>query len=214
LRATAKALDGNPTRTAQVSQVALKLFDGLKHIESAPVFAAKTSRRLMRTATRLHAIGGALDRKSPQKAARDFLRQMPVPLSWTAEEWEVLTTIVRYHRGALPDAKHKSFAKLTDAQKKAVSALAGVLRLARVLRKCGVTSATGIRIEKSLDALIVQLPGLEESEEAAARLAAGKYLLESSLGKPLILKAVPPVPKVVELPRREEPPAETAAASD
>lgn len=214
LRATAKAMDGNAHRTTQVSRVALKLFEGLRQVEALPVFEAKTSRRLMRAAALLHTIGGGLDRKSPQKAARDYLRAMGVPLSWTAEEWEVLTSIVRYHRGVLPDGKHKAFAKLTDDQQKTVSALAGVLRLARVLRKCGVTLVTGIRVEKSVEALIVQLPGLEESEEAAARLAAGKYLLESSLEKPLILKAVPPTPKVVELPRREEPPADTAAASD
>ena len=214
LRATAKAMEGNASRTAQVSKVALKLFEGLRHVEASPVFETKTSRKLMRAAARLHAIGAALNRKSPQKAARDYLRGMGVPLSWTAGEWEVLTNIVRHHRGALPDANHKAFTKLTDEQQKTVSALAGVLRLARALRKCGVTLATGIRVEKSVDALIVQLPGLEESEEAAARLAAGKYLLESSLGKPLILKVVPPAPKVVELPRREELPLDAAAASD
>lgn len=214
LRATAKALDGNAHRTAQVSHVALKVFEGLKHVEASPVFASRTSRKLMRAAARLYAIGATLDPKSPQKAARDYLRAMVVPVGWTAEEWAMLTNIVRYHRGVLPDAKHKAFAKLTDDQQKTVCILAGVLRLARVLRKCGVTLGIGVRVEKSVDALIVELPSLEESEETAARLAAGKYLLESSLGKPLILKAVAPTPKVVELPRREEPPADTAAASD
>jgi len=214
LRATAKALDGSPSRTAQVYQLALKLFGGLKRVEASPVFALKTSRKLLRAAARLHGIGAALDRKSPQKAARNYLREMATPLSWTAEEWDTLIHIVRYHRGALPGAKHKSFARLTNDQQKSISALAGVLRLSRALRKCGVASADGLRVEKSVDALLVQLPGLEESEEAAARLAAGKYLLESSLGKALLLKPVPPAPKIVQLPRREEPLPDSAAASD
>lgn len=214
LRATAKALDGNARRTAQIYQLVLKLYDGLKHVEASPVFAFKTSRKLMRAAARVHVIGVALHRKSPQKAARNYLRDMAMPLSWNAKEWDALIHIVRYHRGALPNPKHKSFAKLTDDQQKTVSVLAGVLRLARSLRKCGVTTAEGLCVEESVDAWLVQLPGLEGSEEAAARLAAGKYLLESSLGKPLILKAVPPAPKLVELPRREEPLADTAAASD
>jgi len=86
--------------------------------------------------------------------------------------------------------------------------------LARSLSKCGVPSATGMRVEKSVDAVIVRVPGLEESEQNAARLAAGKYLLESSLGLPVIVKAAALLPKLVELPRKEEPPQASAAASD
>jgi CHAD domain-containing protein len=215
LRSTAKALDDNPKRTTQVSQITMKLYDGLVRVEASSVFGSKSKRKLLRAAARLHAIGSALETKPPQKAARDYLRDMIGPQGWTHEEWDLLGNIVRYHRGALPDPKHKAFGRLEDEQQKIVSALAGVLRLARVLRKCAVTSAIGLRVEKSVDAFIVYVPGLQESEEAAARLAAGKYLLEASLGRPLLLKALPPQPKVVELPRREEPPThESAAASD
>jgi hypothetical protein len=71
-----------------------------------------------------------------------------------------------------------------------------------------------LRIEKSVDALIVHVPGLEESEPHAARLAAGKYLLENSLGHSLIVRAAQLAPKVVQLPLIKEPPPPTAAASD
>jgi exopolyphosphatase/pppGpp-phosphohydrolase len=214
LRATAKAIDSNPHRTSQISQITLKLYNGFTRVEAAPLFELKGTRKLMRTAARLRAIGSGLGSKAPQKAARNYLREMVVPPSWTPEEWDLLAHVVRYHRGVLPAAKHKAFAKLAPEQQKLVSALAGILRLARVLRKCGVSSAVGLRIEKSVDALIVYLPGLEESEQAAARAAAGKYLLESALGRPLILKALPATPKIVELPKRDEPAAESAAASD
>jgi CHAD domain-containing protein len=214
LRATARALDGNLRRTSQVSQLALRLYDGLTRVQAAPVFESKETRKLIRAAARLHGIGASLDPRAPQKAARGYLRDMAVPAGWTAEEWAMVAHIVRYHRGALPDAKQKAFARLPDEQKKIVSALAGILRLARVLRKCGVQSAVGLRMEKSVDAVIAQVRGLEESEAAAARVAAGKYLLESCLTSPLILKTTPLPPKVVELPRREEPPQESAAASD
>jgi CHAD domain-containing protein len=214
LRATARALDGNPRRTSQVSQLAMRLFDSLARVQATPAWQSKNARKLLRAAARLHGIGAGLDRESPQKAARDFLREMALPTGWTAQEWDLLANVVRYHRGALPDAKHRAFGRLSEEERKTVSSLAGILRLARVLRKCGVTSAVGLRTEKSVEALIVQIPGLRESEETAARLAAGKYLLESSLAKPLILKAAPPIPKVVELPKREEPPQESVAASD
>jgi hypothetical protein len=86
--------------------------------------------------------------------------------------------------------------------------------MARVLRKCGVQSAAGMQVDKSVDALILSVPGLTESEENAARLAAGKYLLESSLERPVIVKAAQIVAKILQLPRKEEAPAASAAASD
>jgi len=54
---------------------------------------------------------------------------------------------------------------------------------------------------------------LEDSEGAAARVAAGKHLLERVLERPLIVQRVPAETKVVELPRREET-LQVAAASD
>ncbi len=63
-----------------------------------------------------------------------------------------------------------------------------------------------------MDALILRAPGLVDSEMAAARVAAGKHLLETVLDRPLIVQAAPGVPKIVELPKREE--AMQAAASD
>ena len=65
-----------------------------------------------------------------------------------------------------------------------------------------------------MDALIVRAPGLQESEGAAARLAAGKYLLERVLQRPLIVQSATVASRVVQIPRNEEPPASAAAASD
>ena len=84
-------------------------------------------------------------------------------------------------------------------------ALAGVLRLARVLRKCGVLSGAGLRAEKSTDALILRVPGLVDDVETAARLAAAKHLLEEYLPLPLILKAASTPEKVVPLSSRQVP---------
>jgi hypothetical protein len=71
-----------------------------------------------------------------------------------------------------------------------------------------------MRVEKSVDAFILHVPGLVESEENAARLAAGKFLLENSVERPVIVKAAPTVQKVLQLPRKQEMPQVAAAASD
>jgi hypothetical protein len=138
-----------------------------------------------------------------------------MPPSWTLEEWELLAWTVRYHRGAEPNTDGGAFAKLPEEQQRNVGALAGVLRLARALRKCGVDSCTGMRAEKSVDAVILHVPGLTDSAETAALLAAGKHLLETHLGKPLILKPAPKVANVVALLAQfQEHYATSAAASD
>src|SRR4029077_14000126 len=90
-------------------------------------------------------------------------------------------------------------------QRNKVRALAGVLRFARALRKCGVESGAGIRAEKSPDAIILRVPNLADDVGTAARLATGKHLLEDHLQKPLIVKTAAKPDKVMTLPARQVP---------
>jgi hypothetical protein len=212
LRATAKALDASHGKAAQVTRLALRLYGELRRVKAGRPFADKQLQKVMRASARLHGIGAGLRAKSPEKAARKFLRKLPLPVGWTEAEWELLGMVVRYHRGQEPKTKEKGFGRLTKEEQQAVCAMAGVLRLARVLRKCGVESSKGLQVERSVDTLIVRAPGLEDTEASAARVAAGKHLLETVLERPLIVQTVPGVPKIVELPRREE--TIQAAASD
>ncbi len=199
LRATARATDTHPRRTAQISRIAAAVFDALRHVHAAPAFGERPMRRVLRAASRLQRVAGPRQAGSPQKAALRFLRELPMPPSWTFEEWELLAWTVRYHRGVEPSADSGSFAKLSEEEQRNVRALAGVLRFARTLRKCGVDTCAGMRAEKSLDAVVLHVPGLIDSVETAARLAAGKHFLETYLGKALILKPAPKLEKVAAL---------------
>ena len=212
LRATARAVDPHVRRTSQISRVAVALFDAFKRTHSAPAFADVGIYRVLLAAARLHCVGDADASKSPQKAARKFLLGLPVPPGWSNEDWELLALAVRYHRGAEPRAKDGAFSKLSAEQQNSVRALAGVLRLARALRKCGVASGAGFRAEKSADAVVLRVPGLPDDIETAARFAAGKHLLEEYLRMPLIVKAAAKTEKVVPLAPRQV--AEFSVASD
>ncbi len=190
LRATARAADAHPQRTGQVARMAMRVFDLLRRVHASPVFDESASRHMMEAAAKLHGVGAAGDRNLTQKALRKFLLGLTVPPNWSAEQWDLMAWAVRFHRGAEPKQKN-GFAKLSEQQQATVRALAGILRLARALWKTGVESAVGLRFEKSADAFVLRVPGLGDTAETAARLAAAKHLLESVLGKPLILKAVP-----------------------
>jgi CHAD domain-containing protein len=214
LRVTARAVGGNRPRAEQVSRLAICLYSALRRANAAPELKDNQNRKVMRAAAKLNGIGVSLNRKKPRKAARRFMQRLATPPGWNEDEWTLLADAVRYHRGAEPNDNQKRFARMDEKQKRTIFLLAGILRLARVLRKCGIIRASGFSADNSVDAIILRIPGLEDTAETAARLAAGKHLLESTLARPLIVKAAPPAPNVIELPRREQPAPENAAASD
>ena len=205
LRATARATDPRPRRTSQISRIAVALFDAFRRGDAAPAFTDAPLRRILLAAARLLGIGAADADESPQKSARKFLLGLAIPPSWTNEEWELLASAVRYHRGAEPRAKSGPFTKLSAGQQKKVRALAGLLRFARALRKCGVESGAGLHAEKSADAIVLRVPGLADDVDTAARLAAGKHLLEEYVQLPLIVKAAAKPDKIVTLQPRQIP---------
>jgi len=213
LRATARAADPHPRRAAHISRLSMALFDALGRAHSAPVFDDADMQRVLRGAARLCGLRLKGASKPAQKVARRFLLERPVPPSWTRKEWELLAWTVRYHRGPEPTTKSSAFARLHGDQQTNVRALAGVIRLARGLRKCGIEHCSGLRVEKTAAAVLLHVPGLVDSAENAARLAAAKHFLDTYLGKPLILKPAVPV-QLVALPSPVSQEVPIAAASD
>jgi hypothetical protein len=141
-----------------------------------------------------------------------MIRSMARPLGWSARELELAAVVARYHRGALPRPRRKIMQRLELPDRRVALELAGVLRLARALRKCGVAGGAGIRAEKSAEAILLRMPGMADDVDSAARLAAGKHLLEEYLQLPVILKHVAKPEKVVALPAQQI--TELPAASD
>lgn len=205
LRATARAADPDLSRSSQVSRIAVAVYQALKRADAGPAFREPTLNRILLAAARLHGLGKTDADRSPQKAARKFILSLPLPPGWSNEEWELLATVVRYHRGAEPSKKSGPFSKLSEEQRNRVRASTGVLRLALALRKCGVESGAGLHAEKSAETIVLRVRGLTDDVETAARLAAGKHLLEEYLGMPLILKPAVKPGKVVPLPTPQAP---------
>jgi len=149
LRATARALGAGTGKFVQVARLAMKLFDGLTKANAGAPFGNRDMRKVMRAAARLHGIGTGLRTKPPQKAARKFLRNLAMPVGWNEAEWDLLGLAARYHRGKEPRAKDKAFARLGKEEQRSLCVMAGVLRLARELRKYGVVSTKGLQVERS-----------------------------------------------------------------
>jgi CHAD domain-containing protein len=198
LRTTERAMDPHPRRTTAISRLALLLFDGLATSGAAPRFRDGTLRSVFRTAVQLHAIHVS-GQAARHKAARDFLRTVPVPLGWTSHAWDLVTHMVRYQRGAEPAARHKAFARLSPEQQDRVRGLAGVLRLVRGLHRCGVSAAAGVRVDAAVAYVRVGVAGVPDTKNNAARLAAAKHLLEGYLRRPLFIESTKVVASVPAL---------------
>ena len=189
LRTTARAMDAHPRRTAAVARLAVAVYDGLVTSGGGRRLHAGKLRVVLLRAAELHHIDIDGRRTSRHKAARNFLRAIPAPPGWKASEWELLTEVVRYHRGAEPAARHKKFAQLSHERREWVRGLAGVLRLARGLRRCGVTVAGGVRVDETPSYVRLRVPSLQNTEDSAARLAAAKHLLEGYLRRPILIES-------------------------
>jgi CHAD domain-containing protein len=212
LNATARAADSRSRKTSQVARIALRIFEVLRRVDSAPVLQEFNMRRLMQATAKLHGIDSANGRSLSQKAVRKFLLGLTVPPNWTPEEWDLMAWSVRFHRGPEPKQKN-GFAKLSEDHQTTVRTVAGVLRLARALKKSGLEGPVGLRCENSSEAILLSVPGLQDTAEIAARLASAKHLLESVLDKPLILKPLPthekPAAPTAQEPSQAPQPADT-----
>jgi exopolyphosphatase/pppGpp-phosphohydrolase len=181
-------VEGNARQEKHDLGLAVSILEAFRHAHVAPLFWGRASRRVLRATALLSAVSGKQSEVTNKELSR-FLLSTPVPPGWTPEEWNVLAWSIRYQRGGGPKAKTGGWSKMSDEQRQEVSAWAGLLRLARGLRKCGVAAATGFRAERTQDAVHLEVPGLDDSEETASKLAAAKHLLEMYLQLPLILRA-------------------------
>ena len=214
LHATARAADAHFRRTSTTARIALALHQKLGRLKAGPAFVDPSVTRLLRAAAFLHAVTPMDSAKGPHKSARKYLAGLPIPPGWSGEEWELLAGTVRYHRGAEPRSGRGPFAQLSERQQKDLRALAGILRLARALRKSGVNTTVGLRVVRTNDAIILRVRGLTDSAQSAVRLAAGKHLLESYLEMPLLIKPDQVQQKLFTLPSPELGVPPLSAASD
>lgn len=200
LHATSRAAQAKPRKAARVARISLRIFDLLRHAKAATVFGDLNLRRNLRAAGMLHAV--ARDQRHRRKVARKFLLGMNMPPRWTREDWELVAWAVTFHRGPEPTVADSKFAKLTAVEQERIRALAGVIRLGRALYKAGVDTATGCKLEKSPEAITLLVPKLQDNLETAATLAAGKHLLETVLGTPLVVRSAerPAKPAIMETP--------------
>ena len=181
LHATLRAADPRADRTRRVTRLALRLFDVLV----PPARAGRTQARcVLRAASQLHGIRIPPRRSSRKKAAGAGVRALPAPPGWTTADWELVSLVVRYHRGSEPSLKHHRFGRLPMVDQDLVRGLVGLLRIARELDRHG-TATSAISAERSVSGVCLRVPAMGQTPGPSVRLALAVRLLSTYLGHPL-----------------------------
>ncbi len=171
--------------TRQVTRTALKIFDDLQNLHRL----GSIERFYLECAGILHDIGvhtqGA---KGHHKASLKIILTTPI-LQFNNKERLIIGSVVRYHRRALPSTSHDHYKALNEDERKKVSILAGILRVADGLdythrRRVGHVEASFNDHKIIIDCLVRRKPVKKEMKSAQTK----STLLTSLFNRELVLR--------------------------
>jgi exopolyphosphatase/pppGpp-phosphohydrolase len=212
----ASRLDPDFSHSERVATLALQLYDGLLGSGWQPALDASSARFSLLAAALLHDVGKSKGEKGHHKASVNLIRNHGNPLGWKEADWQRSAVVARFHHGVLPSRKHKLLRDRLPDEQKATIQLAAILRLAnaldtghdghiRRLRVENVETAkarargrsNGNRTNGFLrkaaglapnEALVIAAEGYLPLGSAAQNIAAERYLLETVLHRPVLMK--------------------------
>ncbi len=170
-------------REHHVAALSLSLFDQTQSLHG---FGA-AERELLDYAALLHGVGRHLSYERREAHACYIVRHGALR-GFTPEEVELLSLIVRYHRGARPRKRNKRVARLERPARRVLSTLSAILRLAVALDRghCQLVQQVRLRLEGKKLTLELDGPGELELELWAARSKLGP--LEKALGVRMLVE--------------------------
>jgi len=109
----------------QVARLAQEIFTVL----ARPYKLGEKERRILEAAAILHDVGYFINYSGHHKHSFHLIRHADL-FGFTPRERELIAHVARYHRKALPKKKHDMFMRLSAPDRRLVSRLGGILRLA------------------------------------------------------------------------------------
>jgi len=208
LRVGAGYLDPDFPHSQRVAQLSLLLYDGLKDAGLVTANPGDTKlgaqnldhdwRAVLQAAALMHDVGKGRGPKNHQKNSYRMIRGLTPPLGWSAREMELAAVVARYHRGALPRPRGKTMQQLKLPDRRIAMELAGILRLANALdtrnRRRGKENENedAPRLEVNLQDgfILIRVAGYLALDRSAEAIAAARYLLETMLRRPVLVRTL------------------------
>ena len=212
----AKALDPDFAHAERVARLALELYDGLQNGGLLPRTAERSEstngtsneeRSSLYIAALLHDVGKSKGNKGHHKESLELIKKHGTPLGWKPESMAQAAVVARFHCGALPTRSHKALRDLLPGEQRNIICLAAVLRLANAfdsahdgqIRHAKIENADSRKrrsngflrkptpLEKN-EALLITAEGYIDGTPTAQAIAAERYLLETVLGRPIVVR--------------------------
>lgn len=170
----------------RVAELAGELFDAL-HAQGFTVgVPTLRARYIVQAAALLEDAGHTDGDKGHHKNSYRLIRKLPLPLGWKPAELQLMAVVVRYHRKAMPQEKHKEFSVLSSAFQQATLLLAGILRLANAFEQAP-HAIRKLQLDVTLEGLMIRAYGFDGEEPLLSKLANAKHLLEIACRRPIVI---------------------------
>jgi CHAD domain-containing protein/HD superfamily phosphodiesterase len=194
----AHALDPDFAHSERVAKLAVELYDGLIRTGLLGSSDGDGARSSLQIAALLHDVGKSKGKKGHRKASFHLIQSHGAPLGWKAEDMRRAAVVARFHCGALPVRSHKALRDLLPEEQKVAMQLAAILRLANAFDAAHDGHIRRVKIERQNDhhrssrlgCVVVEADGYSAHSVVARTVAAERYLLETVLRKPVLIKAM------------------------
>jgi CHAD domain-containing protein/HD superfamily phosphodiesterase len=186
LKTWASLLDPDFKHSLHVTRLALQLYDGLT--ANGQTRGQKRDRSILEIAALLHDVGRSVDENGHHKTSYRMIRRLPPPLGWRKGDLVEAAMVARYHRGALPSMRQKAFQGTPLSQRKEISRLAAILRLASAFDASRDGRIERLEAKSQNGFLLIAAQGYSARDQAAETIAAARHLLETVGGRPVMVK--------------------------
>lgn len=213
----AKALDPDFAHSERVARLSLELYDGLSAVGLGAVGLGAVglgtepgdeARGSLYLAAVLHDVGKVNGNRKHHKLSLELIEKHGTPLGWSEQEMRRAAVVARFHSGTLPTRSHKNLRDLLPDEQKTVIRLAAILRLANAfdaghdghIRRVKIENAAtrnrkrrpdGFRSKSTIpkdEAVVIAAEGYVPGSSTARQIAAERYLLETVLRRPIMVK--------------------------
>jgi exopolyphosphatase / guanosine-5'-triphosphate,3'-diphosphate pyrophosphatase len=164
----------------QVTALALSLFDQTADLHGL----GPAERELLEAAGLLHDVGYAVAQSSHHKHSLYLIRNADLD-GWSERERLLMANVARYHRKALPSARHDDYMALADADRVLVRRLAAMLRVADGLDADHFQVVEEVRVVDEGESLRLELRARDVPDLDVWAAEQNADLFEQELGRRL-----------------------------
>jgi exopolyphosphatase/guanosine-5'-triphosphate,3'-diphosphate pyrophosphatase len=189
LKLWASLLDPDFKHSTHVSRLALQLYDGLA-ANGKPSGNHPRDRAILGIAALLHDVGRSKDEKGHHKTSYRMIRRLAPPLGWPRQDLLRAGIVARYHRGALPGARQEALRSLSSSQRKDISRLAAILRLANAFDASRDGRIRRLEVKSENGFLLIDAEGYFPRDRTAEGIAAARHLLEMVYRRPVMVRPI------------------------